>query len=338
MSDFFEWAPTADRSTLEAYAKCPLSARLSAERCNSAGDAAACGTEVHEAIAATIREYIEAAGDERVTWWGPHELLHTLKRHLLRSRPDVQPDVMQAMGPSLWAWSEMMHQIAPWDIMRHDGGEGERCGQMTEDVETSLGTIQATSEIDFLAATSSPQLITGKDWKSGWKQWSEGDIVKSFQMRMLAWLSLSNYPEADAIDLSVWNTRTRRETYPVRFTRDRMDEYAAQVAEAAEVWMRYRAAAIEGVPAWPTRDKCPTCDVAAYCTAADCDINGTAKDPQAWLKVLWATEHKVQQIKGLLSAVVENTGRDVTAPGGLCFGFNKPKDTRKPKCDVYEVR
>lgn len=337
MSFQFEWAPTADRSTLEAYAKCPKSARLTAEHCPSAGVMAAIGNEVHDAIANTIIDYIAAAGDERVTWMNPPELLHILKGHLLRARPDVQPEVMEAMAPSLWAWCNAIHPFAPWSIMRHDGGEGERSGQLTEDVETSLGTVQATSEIDFLAATPVPQIVVAKDWKTGWKQWAEGDVEKAFQMQMLAWLVLSNYPEADAVDFSVWNTRTRRETYPVRFTRERMDQYAARISEAAEIWMKYRTAPIESVPAWPARGKCEFCDASAFCDVADVDINGTAKDPNQWLQVLWAAEHKVKQIKGLLSAVVENTGRDVTAPGGLCFGVNKPKANRKPTCDVYEV-
>lgn len=338
MSFQFEWSPTMDRSTGEAYAKCPKSARLTELHCKSAGLMAAIGQEVHDAISKTIIDYIAAAGDEMVTWMSPPQLLHILKGYLLASRPDVQPEVMEAMAPSLWSWCNSLHPIAPWSIMRHDGGDGERSGQLTEDVETSLGMVQATSEIDFLAATQSPQLVVAKDWKTGWKQWAEGDVEKSFQMQMLAWLVLSNYPEADAVDFSVWNTRTRRETYPVRFQRDRMDQYAARVREAAEVWMKYRTAPMEGVPAWPARGKCEFCDAAAFCTVADLDIASTAKEPEEWLQVLWAAEHKVTKIKELLSAVVEKEGRDVTAPGGLCFGVNKPKANRKPTCDVYEVR
>lgn len=339
MSQFFDFAPTADRSTLELYSKCPLSARLTAEHCGSAGVPAAIGQEAHEAIAIAIREYIALSEDDegnRVHWMNPPELSQLIQENLRHARPDVQIEAMEAVG-SAWAVAEWICQSAPWDIMRHDGGEGERSGQMTMDVETSLGIVQFTSEIDFLAATPCKEIVRAADFKTGWKLWAEGDVYKSFQMRGLSLLIFENYEECQEVEFSVFNTRTRRPTYPVRFKRADREAIYAQIQEAAEVWMKYRAADLQAVPAWPARGKCELCDAASFCTAADGDINGTAKDPQQWLQILYATEHKVSQLKSLLSAVVHNTGRDVTAPGGLCFGLNKPAANRKPKCDVYEV-
>jgi len=350
MSQFFEFAPTADRSTLEQYAKCPLSARLTELHCGSAGVPAAIGQEVHEAIAIGIREYINASEDDednRIHWMNPPELAAIIQENVRHARPDVQIEAMESLG-SAWAVAEWIVQSAPWDIMRHDGGEGERSGQMTMDVETSLGVVQFTSEIDFLAATPCKEIVRAGDFKTGWKLWAEGDVYKSFQMRGLSLLIFENYPDCQEVEFSVFNTRTRRPTYPVRFKRMDRDQIYAQIQEAAEVWMKYRPAhnedgsvvaeSLDGVPAWPARGKCEMCDAAAYCTAADGDIVGTAKDPNTWLQILHAAEHRVTKIRELLSAVVHNTGRDVRAPGGLCFGLDKPKPNRKPTCDVYEAK
>ena len=339
MSDFFEWAPTADRSTLERYATCPLSARLAEKHIKSAGTMAAVGNEAHDAISATISAYVAAgcADDPAAQhWMSPAEINELLVTNLRHSRPGLQPETLAAFAGT-YRLAEILHPIAPWAILKHDGGQGERCGQMTEDVETSLGVVQATSEIDLLAATQVKEIVRAIDWKTGWAEWSEGDVENAFQMRMLAWLVLSTFTEADVVESQVYNTRTRRLTYPVRFTRDRMAEYAAQVQEACETWMRYRSAPISAVPAWPTREGCRLCSVAAYCTAGDDDVLDTHRSPETWLKIRGALQARIREIDDNLSAVVHERQEDIVA-GGWAFGLNKPKQDRRPTCTLYETR
>ncbi len=339
MSDFFEWAPTADRSTLERYATCPLSARLAEKHIKSAGKMAAVGNEAHDAISATIAAYVAAGCPDDFSaqhWMNPSEINELLVTNLRHSRPGLQPETLAAFAGT-YKLAEILHPIAPWAILKHDGGPGDRCGQMTEDVETTLGVVQATSEIDLLAATQVKEIVLAIDWKTGWAEWSEGDVEHAFQMRMLAWLVLSTFPDADVVESQVYNTRTRRLTYPVRFTRDRMSEYAAQVQEAAETWMRYRSAPISSVPAWPTREGCQQCDAAAFCTACDDDVGDANRSPETWLKILHATECKADSIRKTLAEIVHREQRDITA-GGLAFGLNKPKADRRPQCSLYETR
>ena len=339
MSDFFEWAPTADRSTLERYATCPLSARLAETHIKSAGKMAAVGNEAHDAISATISAYVDAGCPDDPSaqhWMSPAEINELLVTNLRHSRPGLQPETLAAFAGT-YRLAEILHPIAPWAVLKHDGGQGERCGQMTEDVETSLGVVQATSEIDLLAATQVKEIVRAIDWKTGWSEWSEGDVEHAFQMRMLAWLVLSTFPDADVVESQVYNSRTRRLTYPVRFTRDRMAEYAAQVQEAAETWMRYRSAPISSVPAWPTREGCQQCDAAAFCTVCDDDVGDANRSPETWLKILHATECKADSIRKTLAEIVHKEQRDITA-GGMAFGLNKPKADRRPQCTLYETR
>lgn len=341
MSDFFEWAPTADRSTLERYATCPLSARLAEKHLKSAGKMAAVGNEAHDAISATIKYFVKVF-DETNEYVNPSEIDRVLTAEMLRSRPDVQPEVFKSIRDS-WGVVKLIHDAKPWGIVKHDGGDGDRSGQMAEDVETECGLVQVTSEIDFLAATASREVVRAVDWKTGWGEWSEGDVEDAFQMQLLSWLVFCQFPGDDKgppveeVLFQVYNTRTYRLTHPVRFLRRNMAQYAARVAEAAEVWALNRSAPISSVPAWPTREGCQQCDAAAFCTACDDDVGDANRSPETWLKILHATECKADSIRKTLAEIVHKEQRDITA-GGLAFGLNKPKADRRPQCSLYEVR
>lgn len=341
MSDFFEWAPTADRSTLERYATCPLSARLAETHIKSAGKMAAVGNEAHDAISATIKYFVKVF-DETNEYVNPSEIDRVLTSEMLRSRPDVQPEVFKSIRDS-WGVVKLIHDAKPWGIVKHDGGDGDRSGQMAEDVETECGLVQVTSEIDFLAATSSQEVVRAVDWKTGWGEWSEGDVEDAFQMQMLAWLVFCEFPGDDKgppveeVLFQVYNTRTYRLTHPVRFLRRNMAQYAARVAEAAETWAKNHSAPISAVPAWPTREGCRLCSVAAYCTAGDDDVLDTHRSPETWLKIRGALQARIREIDDNLSAVVHERQEDIVA-GGWAFGLNKPKQDRRPTCTLYETR
>ena len=79
-----------DRSLLERCATCPFQARAILDgRVNDSSHAANSGQAVHDAISATITDYIEANGQ-----YEPADLRNMLEQNLRGARPDIQPDAI----------------------------------------------------------------------------------------------------------------------------------------------------------------------------------------------------------------------------------------------------
>lgn len=320
-----------DRSDLECEATCPRQARLRESLgYGSAGDAAAAGEEVHQAIGYAIGVYLESGGNMTTV-----EIRDCIVDGLMRSRPDVQPDVISGGIGYAWDAARLISDHSPVSILRHDGGQGNRSGQLAWDWPAT--GLRLTSELDLLLATESRELLRIHDWKSGRARWHVGSVADSFQFTFQAWLVLMNYPDVAAVEVVIHNTRLRSSTRPVEFTRDRIDRIQARIGTACRNWYENSGLPPEKAPAWPSREKCSLCDCAAFCGAADPDIEAAASDPVTFLQDTIAIEANLAARKKVLAGIVDRTGSDIVTAAGDAFGREKPSSNRKPSATFYSV-
>lgn len=317
--------PRVDRSTLEEYAKCPLSARLSKELPPT--PAMESGNGVHAAVSDAITEWLDDPTMRRA------ELADKIKANLRYSRPDIQPDVVRGGERAAWEIAGLFNEISPMHVLRYDGGTGKRSGQLSTELKTL--PVIVTCEIDLLLATASKKQVRLLDWKSGWKQWTATSVSASFQFQFYPALVLANYPDVESVLVSILNSRTNNWTCEIDVTRDSLPAYMARIGSAASEWYQQQAKPIDNVPAWPGRDKCEHCRVASQCHAADRELSS---DPIELVRTLTALQAKSESIEAILAKAVRDTGRDIETPDGLRYGFDKPKRATKPKPALYSVK
>lgn len=315
-----------DRSTLERYACCPAQAAfIAAGLVNTSSHIASAGEAVHQAFGSVIASYIASGGVIRTG-----ELADELFMELRQSRPDVQPEAIRGMRSSAWAWCQYVNKLHPDNILRYDGGTGTRSGQLAWDLP-SLG-LRLTAEVDLLHTSPSPVLLCEVDYKTGWKLHGAQDVRDSFQFQMHAWLVLNNYPDVQALQVSVWNTRSNRRTWPVEFTRADLPAFSTRIQTAAGEWWKYRSVEPAKCPTWPTVEKCGICPAARLCPAS-----GEVDTPEAMVDQLVAVEAKADAIRKHLGAIVDVSG-DIVTPAGNAFGTGKPKADRRPTKATYAVK
>jgi hypothetical protein len=315
----------ADRSQLERWATCPWQAKAVDDgRCKTVGMAAEAGQAIHDALSSVTRDWIDSNGAH-----SPADLRNDLEFALRSARPDVQPDAIKGMMPSLWAWAKFIEGIHPGNILRFDGGEDVgRSGQLAWDIP-DLG-VRVTSELDLLYSSPSPEVVEEVDYKTGHKMHGVDDVAASFQFQLHALLVLNHYPEVNALSMRVWDTRANRLTYRVMFPRNRLHDYAYRVRSAVDVWRTHA----DNPPAWPALEKCQACPAASLCPVADEPL---AQESPALLRQLIATEARADAIRQVLSARVDADGQDVVC-GNVAFGRRKPKTERKAPATLYDLK
>ena len=317
-----------DRSLAERYATCPLQARAIADgRINSASAIAESGEQVHRAFSQATTDFIESHGME-----SPRDVREFAESVLRHSRPDVQPDALQGAKRSLYEWANWLHKIHPDNILHYDGGEGDRCGQLSWDYKFGRDTVRVTSELDFVHAGPSPKCLHEVDYKSGHKIWTAADVQASFQFTLHAVLLLRKYEEIDGVEVTIWNTRINRRTFPTTFYRKKLGEYEARVQSACSAFYQHRSS--QNPPTWPTLEKCSICPAAGICHVADEDIVDVAENPAAFVDKLIAVDARLSRMKKLAAAYVDQHG-EIEATGGVMFGRNKPRTERKPTAAIY---
>lgn len=317
-----------DRSTLQDWATCPAMAAHKAAGSLPVAQIAEVGVEVHSAFGRALTEHVMSGGALNV-----RELINTLTGELQSSRPDVQPEVIKAARSSVWAWVKHIEAIHPENILRYDGGEGKRSGQLSWDLP-SLGC-RVTSEIDLLHAGPSPECLHEHDYKTGHKQWTDADVKNAFQFRLHGWLIFNNYPDVNGSRVRVWNTRLNVSTYAVELKRKWMADYSTQVAHVAGIWYEHRDKKPEDCPTWPTIEKCSQCDAASLCPASGQAITELADDPGAYVDRMVAIEGQLEGMKKLATKFIDNAGLDIVSPTGNVFGRDKPTADRKSKVSLY---
>lgn len=328
--------PPLDRSTLEAFASCPASAVIREQKLViDSSNAANSGNEVHAVISEAIAEWIETQG-----WIGGDQghnqtryLADWIRGRATMSRPDVQPDVMEAIRGSAYAVAEFIAELHPNNIVRFDGGKGRRSGQLGWNVPHIGRCI--TSELDLLVTTPSKEVLDEHDWKTGQKRnWSAVEVRNSFQFGLHAWLVFKNYEQVNVLNVTIWPTRNVSSRVCVQFFRKDLAALEMRIFTAAQWWAAYNGKPLDGVPCWPSKEKCRICDGRTLCPIkppAAC-----ADDPAGFVSAMLALSAKLEAMRDEAIEHVELTGTDIVTPDGIAFGFAKPIE-RRPKAALYDT-
>jgi hypothetical protein len=327
--DFEEDAalPPLDRSALQSYAECPAMARfIETGRVLNRSKAMDVGNEVHAAFSEATDEYVQS--DAAI---GERDLVDVVRGRLMKSRPDLQPEAIDAAWHTAWPWAKFLYSIHPANIVKFDGGEGRRSGQLAHNIDF-LG-VAVTSEVDLLHAGPSKKILHEVDYKSGRTAHGATAVANSFQFQMHAYLVLANVPDVDALEVSIWETRRGKPNLPVMFTREEFPQYEMRIMQAAQFWKAYHDKEPESCPAWPDIEKCRYCPARMVCPIVP--PSACRHDPAAFVMSMIALEAKIDEMKAEAIAYVEDTGADIVCPDGVAFGFDKPRET-KPRASIYE--
>lgn len=307
--------PVVDRSTLEAYTVCVAQARfIDSGIVLNSSLAMASGEEVHQAISKAITAYVDSHGVLSTA-----DVRSELEAAVYAARPDVQPDAIRGLMRSVWGIAEYVTKRHPDNILRWDGGDGDRCGQIAADIGRLC---RYTSEVDFLCTTPSKDVLEESDWKSGWKRFSIDGIADSFQFQSHAWLALSTYPEIQALQVKVWLPRQGRCQYPVTFARKDMPKWTARIRAAVALWHEHRLTLPTEAPAWPAVEKCRLCAAAIVCPKGRSG-GLVATNPVLAVDNLIAMQAGVEALETNLRAYVDEYG-PVQGTGGDWFGVRPP--------------
>lgn len=289
----FDDVQRLDRSTAEDYSICPFMAFAKETKLvEDESLASLSGTAVHAALAALIDAYVMGAD------------LHTdyAMQDALMARPDIQPDVLDGLRPSLWQITQCLRDYRPIDILRYQGGAGRRSGQMTRLI---CPGVVGTSEVDLMLATGAPTAIEIVDFKSGHTPHSTATIRRQFQFRFHAWLAFGNYEGLQECFYSVWMTRLGHRTGLVRFDRQDADDMQWRLREI----VRVREEAHAGNPAcWPAADRCPSCPALRICPKADPMSMEIATDPAAFAEATFVQQCAVDAQIAALKDYVKGHG------------------------------
>lgn len=324
--------PLLDRSTAQNWSDCPWMAKEVEEgRGGPVGMLAESGEAIHQCLSAATQAWIDSSGAHTTA-----DLRSELEHELRRARPDIQPDVLKGCMPSVWAWANFLtggyqgRMIHPHNIMRFDGGEDNRCGQLAMDIP-DLG-VRVTSEIDLLLATDSEELVDEVDYKGGHNPWWCDDVADAFQFQFHAVLIFENYPPVNAVRTRVWCTRLNRITHSVVFSRNRKHNYEVRLRSALETRRQH----YDNPPTWPASQKCALCQVAVRCPVADESLRDLESDPSGYLKKSIAVAARLAAMQEAMAAYVDKTKQEIVC-GSTRFGRQRPKQVRKSPAEIYEV-
>lgn len=327
-----------DRSTLERYANCPHQGFLIDKGfVHNSSTPADIGNEAHGILSMALRYRVGALAT-------PREMREYIEAEAMASRPDIQPEVIMTLRRA-YPLAALICQHSNGedrnadDLLRFDGGDGARSGQVAADLipaTESSGAIRLTCELDLLLATASAEELELIDWKSGWAHWTAGDVKASFQFQFYVWVIFVNYPTVSRVGVRIFMTRDGVSTSLVTFDRDR-DFYQIhrRLITAVETYMKYRdPRRAEDVPAWANPEKCSICSAAPRCSLAHKPDADLAVDPEGYLRQYVALDAAASQMKAALSAKVRKDKGDLIF-GDVAFGTERPKAARAATCDVY---
>lgn len=322
-----------DRSTLDRWATCPWqAAAIESGRVKIVGLAAEAGEAIHHALSTVTRTWVEDGNSYETTWAARDSLRTDLEFELRRSRPDLQPEVLKGMMPSVWAWAKFLSEIRPGNVLGFDGGEADRSSQYAYDMP-DLGA-RVTSELDLVYANpQTTELVEWIDYKTGHATHDVYDVADAFQFQLHALLLLTRFTEVKAARCRVWDTRTNRQTYAATFPRERLHSYEWRVRSAVETRKRHQA----DPPTWPTLESCAICPAAAICPVADEPLADLEKDPPGFVRKMVAVKARLDAMAKMAAKHVDKTKQEIQADGD-CFGRNKPKADKKAKACLYSLK
>ena len=326
-----------DRSTLENYALCPFMAHaIETGKVRDNSIFALSGTEAHDAMGSIVAEF-EVGRSNNVA-----DLAANALAVARTCNPLVQPDVLDAVRPSLYKFARFLFyredgkRRNPADVLRHQGGEGDRGGQLTAKIEpaTDPGKVYLlTSEVDLLLAGWNEKWLCEIDWKTGHGLYSPTSIRESFQFQMHAWLLSEVYPGLEGVSVQVWNTRIGRATPWVNFTREDFRDFRARAMRC--LIEREEAFAVKTAGTNPFVDTCSCCPATGTCPSVYAPSAELADAPDVFLAETVALQEVVEARKKALYAWCRKNG-PLSAAGVTCG--ERPPSSRKPSITIYEEK
>lgn len=330
------------RSELERFVECPHQAvmidRGMVTNSNVLTDV---GNEVHRVISEAVA--IRAGDGIR-----PNDMREFIEQQAMCSRPDIQPQVLVALRRAYPVVGLICYQTgsgnerAPDDLLRFDGGDGPRAGQLAHDLVQATedrGPVRITGELDLLMATPSAEELDVVDWKSGWRWWTATEVEDSFQFQFYAALVMLNYPMVRRVRVRVYMTAYGEITGAVEFTRERhLLPILERIKTAIGVYLKWHDTPdIADVPAWPQPPRCALCPAARLCIHVHKPVARLADGEGAFFDQMVAMEAALDQMTDQASVAVRKRGEDFQFAGGG-YGTDAPKATRAEKCKLYAFK
>lgn len=331
-----------DRSTIERYTICPFQGfAVEIGLVPSGSLAADSGNEAHDAFAAMVFNYIASDAQENLT-----DLIIAAESTARLSRPDVQPDVLVAVRAGMWAFGrDLMYRPDgarrnPLDILRFQGGQGERTGQIAFDIMPGgpgKAAIRLTTELDLLMAADARDELAVTDWKTGHAHWTAAMVRESFQFNFQAMILLAVYPDCNRVWIRVFSPRTGGSTGYVGFTRRDAEDCKARCAKASQV----RQMTIEArqnneiLLTWPDAERCCQCPAVALCPKAAVPAPALCADPSGFLTSFALRQLQLEADEKVLAAYAKAHGTIEAA--GWAFG-PKPPSGKAPSYGLREAK
>ena len=351
-----------DRTTLERYARCPWQGwTVEVGHVEDVSFPADSGSEAHRVIGEAVAQYAREGIPPR----------EYMEEELPKARPDVQPDVLAGVRPSLWAIGQFLTSRHPNDLIAYQGGEGDHSGQFAR--EFSAGTPEKpatiiTSEVDMLLAGTTTSELLEIDFKTGHTSWSSVDVRDSWQFRLHAWLLFEAFPGLEYLHVDIWMTRLHSHAPTYTFVRKRMSDFDALLASAVQIRERMHLiedaaqaklkerkkkptfknlvlamldALVEGRGPSDTFemtiqefDKCGACPAKLRCPHVLMPVKEIAEDPERYANDTNTMEAAVAFRKDLLRKHHEAHGE--IEGKTICFGLNAPKRVSKPRANEFK--
>ena len=320
-----------DRSTLERYANCQLAGwAVETDRVLDAGKPADSGSEAHRVIAEGVAEYAASGVPPR----------EYMEAEMLKVRPDVQADVVDALKRAIWPIDNWLTDRHPHDLILYQGGVAERSGQLARELLTATtkrGPIIATSEVDLVVAGPTEVELFENDWKTGRTVWDSTKILNSFQFQFHSWLLFGNYPELEILWIRVYMTRFREATPWVKFRRRDADRFEGRLYTALQHREQAFKLAAEGnedqIECWCDAESILTCPALHLSPRLKSPMKDLAKDPRVFAVDTLRMESALADRKKMLRQYVDKHG-DLVGKG-VAFGLQAPRTPQKPRANSY---
>jgi len=323
-----------DRSLLDDYSQCPFKGHAKETKLvEDISDEALSGQHAHDVIAALVQAVVDQST----------EPVADALIEAQMSRPDLQPDVLAAVRWSLRDIFKYLYFVPvdewpqprrnPADILRYDGGKGERCSQLAWDI---LPGTRLTSELDLVMAGPDAETLDETDWKTGHTIYNATGIAYSFQFQMHAALVFHSYPGCQTLRVRVWHTRFNSVTGWAVFKRERLPDLEGRLLTTVQAREQaFKAVANGGQPdTWPSMTKCERCPARHVCPRVTAPAWRIMDDPAEDAKTTDVMQIEVDKRWKTLTEHAIAQGAPIDLGGGEWYGL-KPTKARKPTAASY---
>ena len=287
----------------------------------------------HTAASKALCEYLESECQ-----MGIIDFRNNLEYHLKNSRPDIQPQVLDASKASVWSWSKFITDSIkyPDEVVGCDGGDHiGKSGQLAAELVVDGIPCTLTSELDLLIAGPSHEVLLDYDWKAGWKFHTEEMVRSSIQFQWHAWLVHKNF-DIEALRVRVWNVRKNAVTYAVDFKRDDVHKFEARISNVVRLHRKWGDKDPEEVEVYPSPEVCEWCPAAVTCSNATRAAVEIAQDPEAFIDHYAELQGRLEYMKKVAVKYTDKNGTIITEKGNA-FGRDKPPSERKKPASLYVV-